>query len=66
MDSIAQISLTGLTAMRFCFEFFRVAADDKTAPFLPQQSLIQVIRKFSIEQLNREIDTTFIGMTWTE
>lgn len=53
IDKITQLSMTGLTAMRFCFEFFRYGADDKTAPFLPQQSLIQVVRRYSLEQLNR-------------
>lgn len=66
IDKIARISLSGLTSMRFCFEFYRYATDDKTAPFLPHQPLMQVIRRYTVEQLNREIDTTFIGMTWTE
>lgn len=65
IDRIAQISLSGLTAMRYCFEFFRYGADDKAMLLIPRQSLVEVTRRYSLEQLSREVETTFIGMTWT-
>lgn len=66
ISRVLKISSKNLTGLRFCFEFFRYSFDDKTSPYLPQAALFQLIRKLTVEQINREIDNTFIGMIWSD